>query len=175
MSKLNTRSIGKGAEGGCVEGMRGLSIEQCSDVFEGLSFHLGQAPAARADRRNKDHMDRASTLEDDALRARDALRVAKRAHASGQHGAALNFARQSLKLFPTSEAQALLDRISKAAAQRAEASHSEEDDEDDEDDYRAPRRSRGTSKGSGADERTVGCRLKKSLCSENCITEGKRS
>ena len=55
-------------------------------------------------------MDRASTLEDDALRARDALRVAKRAHASGQHGAALNFARQSLKLFPTSEAQALLDQ-----------------------------------------------------------------
>ena len=120
-------------------------------VFEGQSFHLGQAPAARLGRRNKDHMDmdRASTLEDDALRARDALRVAKRAHASGQHGAALNFARQSLKLFPTSEAQALLDRISKAAAQRAEASHSEEDDEDDEDEYRAPRRSRGTSKGSG--------------------------
>ena len=87
-------------------------------------------------------------------RATDALRVARRAYAAGQHSAARRFVEQSMKLCPTEEAQVLLDLLQMAAnaSMRQSAAPPEEEtlqnetvDRDVEDDdgpeYEQPRHS----------------------------------
>ena len=49
-------------------------------------------------------------IDSNATRAADALRVAKRAMERGQESAAKSFLQQSIKLNPTDEAHALMER-----------------------------------------------------------------
>lgn len=95
-------------------------LEVCSR-YKTCDHHTTRGPrpgaldcvGARRARAQKPHTTQQSTRimqqADSSTRAMDALRVAKRAHAAGQISGALHFVRQSVKLDPTLEAQALLD------------------------------------------------------------------